>query len=171
MPIRHNGSYLLRNRWHLGVTLIELIAFIVVVGVSVVAIGSVFQHSVIRVQDPIIHSQLISMAQAQLDETMSRRYDENTPTGGIPACGTSGTTCAGLGLDAGELIADINTLDDIDDFNGYQDIPQSGYSRQVLVVYAGADFGVAPEHAKRITVTVTSPQGRSVNLSVYRFNF
>jgi len=153
-----------------GVTLIELLAFIVVIGVGVVAFGGVFQHSVIRVQDPLINSQLMSMAQAQFDEILSRKYDENTPTGGIPACGSS-PLCAGMGLDVGEVLSDISTLDDIDDFNGYQDIPQTNYLRQVSVVYAGTDFGVASENAKRITVSVSSSQGQSVSLSVYRFNF
>ena len=159
------------NNFHQrGFTLIELVAFIVVIGISVTAVGTVFQHSIVRIQDPLIHSQLISMAQSQLDETLSRQYDENTPTGGVPACGSS-IPCAGIGLDAGELLSSISTLDDIDDFNGYADIPQTGYARTVSVVYAGADFNVTSSHAKRITVTVTAPQGQSVNLSVYRFNF
>lgn len=155
---------------HRGFTLIELVAFIVVVGVSVTAIGTVFQHSIIRIQDPLIHSQLITMAQSQLDETLSRQYDENTPTGGVPACGSS-VPCAGIGLDAGEVLSSISTLDDVDDFNGYSDIPQTGYARSISVEYAGADFNVTASHAKRITVTVTAPQGQSVSLSVYRFNF
>jgi MSHA pilin protein MshD len=163
MPINPNHTR--------GFTLIEMIAFIVVVGVSVVAIGNVFQHAVVNIQDPLINSQLIGMAQSQLDETLSRQYDENTPTGGIPACGTLATTCAGIGLESGETITNIATLDDIDDFNGYQDIPQTGYSRAVSVVYAGTDFGTSNHHAKRITVTVTAPQGQSIQLSVYRFNF
>ncbi len=153
-----------------GFTLIEMIVFIVVVGISVVAIGSVFQHSVIKIQDPLINSQLLSMAQSQLDETLSRRYDENTPTGGIPACGTT-TVCAGIGLDSGESITNINTLDDVDDFHGYQDVPQVGYTREIEVINAGADFGVSAANAKRITVMVTASSGQSVQLSVYRFNF
>jgi MSHA pilin protein MshD len=153
-----------------GFTLIEMVAFIVVIGISVTAIGTVFQYSVIRIQDPLIHSQLVSMAQSQLDETLSRQYDENTPTGGVPACGVL-TPCAGIGLDAGENVLLISTLDDIDDFNGYQDIPQTGYQRTVSVVYAGGDFGVTAAQAKRITVTATAPQGQSITLSVYRFNF
>lgn len=153
-----------------GFSLIEMIAFIVVIGISVVAIGTVFQYSAVRVQDPLIYSQLASMAQSQLDETLSRQYDENTPTGGVPACGTT-IVCAGIGLDAGETLNDITTLDDVDDFNGYQDVPQIGYTRQITVVEAGEDFGLTAAHGKRITVTVTAPQGQSLRLSVYRFNF
>ncbi len=158
------------SRLGAGFTLIEMLAFIVVIGVSVVAIGGVFQHSVVKIQDPLINSQLVSMAQSQLDETLSRQYDENTPTGGVPACGTL-SACAGIGLEAGESLSDISTFDDVDDFHNYQDIPQTGYARQVHVVYAGDDFGVSNEHAKRITVTVSAPQGQSIQLSVYRFNF
>ena len=98
------------------------------------------------------------------------KYDENTPTGGIPICGTP-VACVGIGLDAGEVLSNIETLDDIDDFHNFQDVPQTGYLRQVTVVYAGADFGVAAENAKRITVTVTAPAGQQMMLSVYRFNF
>jgi MSHA pilin protein MshD len=153
-----------------GFTLIELIAFIVVIGLSLTTIGSVFQHSVIRIQDPLINSHLLSMAQSQLDEVLSRKFDENTPTGGVPVCG-SGDPCAGIGLDLGEDLSAIATLDDVDDFHLYQDIPAVGYTREVSVVSAGIDFGVDNEQAKRITVTVTSPQGIAMSLASYRFNF
>lgn len=153
-----------------GFTLIELLAFIVVIGISLTAIGSVFQHAIVRINEPVINSHLLSMAQSQLDEILSRRFDENTSIGGIPACGT-GSPCVGIGVDAGESIAVISTLDDVDDFNNYQDIPETNYLRQVFVVNAGSDFGVADEHAKLITVSVTSPQGVVVSLSSYRFNF
>jgi MSHA pilin protein MshD len=155
---------------HQGFTLIELVAFIVVIGISVVAIGSVFQHSIVRIHDPLINNQLLTMAQSQLDEVLSRKYDENTPTGGVPAC-VPLTTCAGIGLDIGESIADVSSLDDVDDFNGYIDIPLTGYHRQVFVIHGGSDFGIDEANAKRITVTVTSPQGEAITLSVYRFNF
>ena len=156
-----------------GFTLIELIAFIVVIGLSLTTIGSVFQHSVIRIQDPLINSHLLSMAQSQLDEVLSRKFDENTPTGGVPVCGSSDGSdpCAGIGLDLGEDLSAIATLDDVDDFHLYQDIPAVGYTREVSVVSAGIDFGVDNEQAKRITVTVTSPQGVAMSLASYRFNF
>ena len=160
----------MRIKFSHGFTLIELIVFIVIVGITVVTLGTVFQSAVIRIQDPVINSQLLAMAQSQLDETLSRKYDENTPTGGVPACGTS-IACVGIGLDVGEILTDVSTLDDIDDFHNFQDAPQPGYIRQVSVVYAGADFGVAAENAKHITVSVTAPSGQQMYLSVYRFNF
>jgi MSHA pilin protein MshD len=153
-----------------GFTLIELVAFIVVIGLSITAIGSVFQYSVVRIQDPLINSHLLSMAQSQLDEVLSRKFDENTPTGGVPACGGS-APCAGIGIEAGEELTSITTLDDVDDFHLYQDVPEVGYTREVSVVNAGTDFGVDNEQAKRITVTVTSPQGVAMSLASYRFNF
>jgi len=153
-----------------GFTLIELLAFIVVVGVSVTVIGSVFQYAATRSQDPLINSRLLTMAQSQMDEVLSRKFDENTPTGGIPACGNV-IACTGIGLDDSELLTSSLTLDDVDEFHLYQDIPEPGYARQVTVVIAGDDFGVGTEHAKRITVTATSPAGVSVSLSSYRFNF
>ena len=60
---------------------------------------------------------------------------------------------------------------DIDDFNGYSDTPQAGYVRSVRVEFAGNDFGVANTNAKLITVRVQAPQGETMSLSAYRFNF
>ncbi len=158
-----------------GFTLIELIAFMVVMGIVIVAVGTAFQHSIVRMQDPLIKHQLLSMAQSSLDETLSRRFNENTPTGGVPACGVMLNTvlipCASAGLDAGESIMDINSLDDVDDFHGFQDIPATGFSRSIQVVSAGEDFGMNSNDAKFISVTVTSPNDQTITLSVYRFNF
>lgn len=157
-----------------GFTLVELIAFLVVIGVSMTAIGSIFFYATERSQTPLINSRMLTMAQSQLDEISSRKFDENTPTGGIPACGTTidnAVACAGLGLDEDEVLTVSSTLDDIDDFHLYQDEPDNGFTRRVEVFMAGEDFGVGNTQAKRITVTVTSPQGTSMSLSTYRFNF
>ncbi|MGS2717653.1 type IV pilus modification PilV family protein [Eionea flava] len=157
-----------------GFTLIELIAFLVVVGVSMVAIGSVFLYATERSQNPLINSRMLAMAQSQLDEISSRKFDENTPTGGVPACDTTinnAVACSGIGLDTAEILTSSSTLDDVDDFHLYQDEPDTGFLREVVVVMAGDDFGVSNDQAKRITVTITSPQGVSMSLSTYRFNF
>lgn len=150
-----------------GVTLVELVVFIVVISLSLGALVQVINQSLIKSVDPIVRVRLLELAQSQLDEVQSRKYDENTPTGGIPACTTG---CAGVGLE-GEDINVVSSLDDVDDFNGYSTTPVAGYSVSVSVSLAGADLGLAAADAKLITVTASADSGESLKLSTYRANF
>lgn len=149
-----------------GFSLIELIVFMVVISVALGSLLAVYNQSVLNSVDPIIRVQMAELAQSQLDKIMARKYDENSPTGGIPACGsfeTGAATCAGMGLDAGESLATESTLDDVDDFNGYSDAPYTGYTRNVVVTLAG--------NTKQVTVTVSGPNNQQLILSAFRANF
>jgi len=150
-----------------GFTLIELLVFIVVISLSLGALVVVMNQALIRSVDPIVQVRLLELAQSQLDEVQSRKYDENTPTGGLPACIA---TCAGVGLD-GETLTSPSTLDDVDDFNGYTATPVPGYTVTVSVTLAGDDLGLALAAAKLITVSATTASGQSATLSTYRANF
>jgi len=121
-----------------------------------------------------------------LDDAMSRRYDEESPVGGSPPC-TLATCSATLGADAGEV--DRGDFADVDDFNIFcgasnsvQDVfgdPSTlfnGYSFEVCVAYDGNYNGTLNEageiDAKVITVTVTPPiQASVVSISAYRGNY
>jgi len=165
--MRTNPS--LASRRQFGVTLIELIVFIIVISLSLGALVQVVNQSVSSSVDPITRVRLLEIAQSQLDEVQSRKFDENTPTGGLPACVAAG--CAGIGLDAGEDLDDASTLDDVDDFHGYDTSLVPGYTLLVQVFEAGVDLGLAAAVAKRIEVTVTAPTGEIIMLSTYRANF
>ena len=137
----------------------------VVVGLALSSMVLVYNQSVANSVDPIIRVQMAELAQSQLDEVLARKYDENTPTGGIPACGSAeigAVACAGMGLDAGESLANDTSLDDVDDFNGYSDTPYPGYTRSVSVTIVG--------NTKQITVIVTAPNNQ-LSLSAFRANF
>ena len=85
-----------------GVSLLELIVFIVVVSIALGALFSVFNHSMVNSVDPIVRVRAMECAQAKLDEIMARKFDENTPSGGVPACGraeTGASGCSGIGAD------------------------------------------------------------------------
>jgi MSHA pilin protein MshD len=153
-----------------GVTLIELLVFIVVMAIAVTAVVGVYSETVRGSNDPLIRLRALELAQAQLDEVLARKFDENTPSGGVPACGsTGGPVCAGI-------LADSD-YDDVGDFDGFVDNSHSGYSIQVSVSEAGGDLGLAPAQARLITVTVSAPSlsinpgGSAVSLSAYRVNF
>lgn len=145
-----------------GVTLLETIVFIVVLAVALVAILRVFNFAVTRSVDPLIRIRAVEIAQAQLDEILSRRFDENSPIGGIPACDSSaGTACLGISPDS--------DYDDVGDYHNYTQNIGDGYVLTVRVVAETAAI-------RRVTVTVDLPDlssrsGSSLVLSAYKVNF
>jgi MSHA pilin protein MshD len=138
-----------------GVTLVELIVFIVVVSIAFTVLMSVYIQSARTNVNPVVQIRLLEAAQSKLDEVMALKYDEATPTGGLPACNSpGGMSCTNLSE---------SNMNDVDDFHGVSDAPYINYQRTVTV----------SSEAKRklITVTVTAPDGQSVALSAYRYNF
>ena len=151
-------------KYQRGVTLIETIVFIVVVSIALVALVKVFSASVINSVDPVVRVRALELAQAQLDEILARKFDENTPTGGVPACDSaSGVACAGIVADA--------DYDDVGDFNNYTNNSYPNYSITVDVNNAGADLGLSVTQARLISVHVGMPGGDSLTLSSYKVNF
>ena len=138
-----------------GVSLIELIAFLIIVGIASGALFKAYNYSLVHSVDPLIELRALELAQAKLDDVLALKYDENAPTGGIPACDTTaGIACSN--------IPDSN-MNDVDDYNGATDSPFTGYTRTVTVSTAS--------NQKLITVTVAGPQSWSVTLAAYRANF
>lgn len=138
-----------------GVTLIELIVFMVVVSIAFAALMAVYVQSAVNNADPIIQARLLEAAQSRLDEVIALKYDEATPTGGVPACGaTGGLPCTNT---------PDNNLNDVDDFHNVSDQPYTNYTRSVTVTTDG--------NRKLITVRVSAPTGQAVTLAAYRYNF
>lgn len=153
MPI--NISVVWKNEK--GVSLIELIVFLVVISIASSALLATYSYSARNSADPIIVVRALELAQARLDEVLALKYDANTPTGGVPACSSTtanATTCNNT------PDADMN---DVDDYNGVSDTPYSGYARSVTVSTSN--------NQKLITVTVAAPKNVSVTLAAYRANF
>lgn len=138
-----------------GVSLIELIVFIVVISIALLALVGVFTQATAFNVDPLIKIRALESAQSQLDKVLALKYDAQTPTGGIPACNsTTGVACNN------SPDADLN---DVDDYNGWFDQPYPGYTRTVSVTTAN--------NIKTISVQVDAPSGISLTLSVERANF
>ncbi len=161
-------------------TLVEMVISIVIVSIAMTAMLSAFSTSMGRSADPLWRNKSLKLAQAYLDEILSKPYDEGTPTGGIPAYNS--VDCDALGSEEGDS---RSLFDDVDDFKGLIDSPPElvtgemsgydGYRVVVDVVCAGGEIsgaGVVPnDQAKRITITITPPNQHSMPFSVYRGNF
>lgn len=151
-----------------GFTLIELISFIVVMGIIVVSLSAVFRQAMRSLEEPTVNSKILDLAYSQLNEVLSRRFDESSPNDGSP-CDVS-VPCSGIGLEAGESLTNSEFLDDVDDFDGYSDIPETGFTRSVRVSSGGALLGIPQAYAKRIDVSVTASSGASIVVTAYKVN-
>lgn len=167
MPTKSTCSPLGKSRCvsgQRGFTLMEVIVFIVVVAIAMGALLAVFNHSVVNSVDPAIRVKALEKAQATLDDILARKFDENTPTGGVPACDSSaGVPCNGISPDG--------DFDDVGDYNGYNNNADARFPISVSVANAGADLGLAANRARLITVSVAMPGGGSLSLSAYKVNF
>lgn len=166
-----------------GVTLVELVISIVIMSFAMVGVLSAFGLGVSRSADPLWQNKSLKLAQLYLDEILAKSYDDNTPVGGLPH--VAAPSCAGLGPDSGES-ARID-FDDVDDYHGTDDSPpvsligalDASYASYRVAVTVTCDNGAsgpvvsasAPNHAKKVLVTVTPPSQSPMSFAVYKGNF
>jgi len=164
---RKNRCSLAHRNARSGFTLIELVVVIVVISLSLLTLIGVFNQAASNSIDPVVQVRALECAQSKLDEILARKFDESTPSGGIPACGsaeTNAANCTGITADA--------DLDDVGDYNGHVDNSLDNCQIIVTVVNAGTELGLSSNvQARRITVTVNSIGGGGAVLSAYRANF
>lgn len=152
-----------------GFSLIELIVFIVVVSIALVALLGIMNQFIAGNVDPVVQARALECAQAKMDQIWGRKFDNSTPSGGLPPCGSfeSGpSACTGISPEA--------SFNDIGDYHNTTDTSWANCSIDVLVEDAGQELGLtAAEDAqvRRITVTANSSGGGQVVLSAYRANF
>lgn len=176
-----------------GVTLIEVIMFIVIVGIAAGGIMLMFAKTTQTSADPLIRKQALAIAESLLEEVRMMPFtfcdpdDANAAnaTGAFVGAGGCATTVEALGPEAGETrYAALTPFDNVNDYNGFA-MPGPGcvggicdingaamtglgaYSASVAV--AGAVFGGIPAaDAQLITVTVTGPGAITVVLNGIR---
>lgn len=85
-----------RRRGQAGLTLIELIVFIVVVSLGLAGVLSVLNITVLKSADPLVSKQALAVADALLEEIMLKDYCDPTP-----AISVSGNLSAGSAVLSG----------------------------------------------------------------------
>lgn len=168
-----------------GFTLVELVVTIAVLSIALLAVAKSLQFSAQYGADTLWQTRTVELVQSYTDEIMTKRFDENSPVGGVPACGAASTACssAPLGAEGEQRSGGINSFDDVDDYNGLNESPPvdalgnvrsdyPGYQVQISVSYAGSDLGLANNtDAKRIAIIITPPGQTALPFNVYRSNF
>jgi len=185
------------NRMHLprraqGLTLIELLMFIVVVGIALAAMLRVFVTATTASADPMIRRQQLAIAESLLREVQLMPFtwcdpdDANVETATSAVVSAAG--CAALvesiGPESGETRYGPTTyFDNVNDYNGFsmagiRDLNNaavaglSGYTASVAVAAATLDtLTAASGDALKITVTVSGPDSSSLVLQGWRTRY
>lgn len=166
-----------RNRNQVGFTLIELVIFIVIVGVALAGVLSVFNITTRHSADPILRKQALAIAEALLEEVMLQPFTYCDPDDATAATATSATISAtGCTTKVEAMGPDVNPngttesrgsatdpFDNVNDYNGLStttNIAGGGsaiYTANVTVT--AADLGnitAASGDALLVTVAVNS---------------
>jgi MSHA pilin protein MshD len=151
-----------------GISLVELILFIIIVSVALAALVLVLNVTIKGSVDPLIHKQALAIAESLLEEV--ELQDFSNPTGGFTGAATQ---------------VNRALFDDVMDYNGFATTgiyPADGsgivvtgltnYNVRVAVVKTTVAWGTIPAgEAAQITVTVTDPGGQTLEAVGYRVNY
>jgi MSHA pilin protein MshD len=179
-----------------GTTLVELVVFIVIVGVSVAGILMVIDRAARASSDPLVAKQALAIAEAFLEEVQLMPFTYCDPDDPAVSTAQSTVDCTlkveAIGPEAAfggqpnnesRSSAD-SPFDNVNDYHGYNTSPTgikdivtnatipalSAYNVQVSV--AATTLGtIASTDALLITVTVTGPFNTSVTLQGYRTRY
>lgn len=170
-----------------GFTLIELIVGIVVLSLSFSLLISLIFPLSEKSADQLHQVRAAELGQSMINEILARAFDEQSDmTGGLIRCGENGVVCTSdddLGADDGETERAL--YDDVDDYIDFDFSNETNaLGESYLDLYPGFNVSVTVSYnnyspidsaviglAKRITVTVTTPQDFDIAFSFYKANF
>ena len=181
-----------------GLSLVELIVFIVVVGVAVAGVLAALNLSTRASADPMIQTQALAIAEAVLEEAQLMPFtycdpdDPQAATALNAGVGATGCTAAASVENPGaeatppygpETRLSVTTpFDNVNDYNGFSMGPGiidmtgaaitglDGYTATVSVANQALG-GIPASDALLITVTVTGPGNTSAVLHGYRVRY
>ena len=181
-----------------GISLIELIMFIVIISIALAGILLVMNRVTGHSADTLIRKQALAIAESLLEEVelMPFTYCDPNDASAVSATSTAGCTNSqdvitgpvpNTESRGGLLSVPIysDPFDNVADYGGFfmpaggiKDIggnaigPASGYSAGIAIARAGTSLSLpADDAALRITVTVTGPDGTPVVLDGYRTRY
>jgi len=144
----------LNNR---GMTLIELIVIIVVMGLAIPALIANLANITWRSAQSQAMGDSLSYARNLLEEIKAKDFsDPDDPDNNT------------LGANADDVYPNYN---DVDDYNGYNDTPAAGFSRRAAVDYVNLSASqwagsASPTDFKRVNVTVSSNSRFTGNITL-----
>ena len=186
--------YIERTAGQTGATLVELIMFIMIIGIALSGVLLVMDQVTGHSADTMARKQALAIAEALLEEVESMPYTYCDPDDANVTSATSavvgGAGCAAtvevLGPEAGETRYADPKFDNLNDYHnfsmngangGIRDISNNlisgldGYAASVVVAEAGLGGIAAASGVLQVTVTVAGPANTQIVLDGYRTRY
>ena len=156
------SSFLLQR----GISLIELIMFIVIVSVSLAGILLVINQITSHSADPLIRKQALAIGESMLEEIQLQDLS------GVACTGTLGPNAARTGASTVCDYKGYSTTTGVRDYStNTVVIPLAAYNIAGVAVTQIATLGgtaITPGSGVMITVTVADPTGATIDVTGYR---
>lgn len=147
-----------------GFTLVEMIIAMVIIGVGLAGVLAAFSTNVRSSADPMIHKQMLAIAEEMMEEILLKPYVDPGTAGTIAGCNRANadniSDYANYGQPVSQPVCDID---------GTAVPALAGYGVTVAVDSAASLGGLA-SNVTKITVTVTRG-GESLSLVGWRTNY
>lgn len=173
-----------------GLSLVELLVFIVVVGIAVTGVLSVYSLNARSSADPMVRKQALAIAESLLEEVLAKPYTYCDPDDDAAETAISAADCAtpeAMGPEAGETrYSNLTPFDNVNDYHGFfmigifdlggNAVPGlEAYTASVQVQPVANFNGIVPvpgdNETLLVTMTVTAPGNQGVSLSGYRTRY
>ena len=173
-----------------GISLIELIMFIVIISIALTGILLVMNQTTAHSADALVRKQSLAIAESLLEEVelMPFTWCDPNDVSAVSATGYGGCTYSqqnAMSYPGTEARGSLSSpFDNVVDYTGYSmspivDINNAGitglgsYSASVAITHVGTSFlGAADNDAGlQITVAVTAPDGTQLKLDGYRARY
>jgi MSHA pilin protein MshD len=185
-------------RTQAGISLIELVMFMVIISVGLAGILSVMNVTTRASADPLLRKQAAAIAESLLEEIELHPFTYCDPDDALAATATSSAGCTGglagsedklpLTFESGETRYADPRFDNVSDYNGFVmnngivDITSTtiagleAYSASVTITQVGASpqfagLSLPNEDVLQIDVRVTSGPNVDIIVTGYRFRY
>ncbi len=148
-----------RFRSQIGITLVELVVSIVIVGVAASGVLLVFHQTVSRSADPMVLHQAVAIGEAYMEEILLKPFNDPDADGEPLRPQFDDVNDYHLLTDVGARDQDNTPI-----------VGLGAYTISVLVTNQALN-GVPVAESLRVDVQVTGPNEVDVTLSGYRTNF
>jgi MSHA pilin protein MshD len=172
-----------------GLSLVEVVVFIVVLGIGIAGIALLYNQVTRASVDPLVRKQAVAIATSLMEEIQLRPFTYCDPDDAAVFTAAAPAGCAtpeNIGAEGGETRYGPAFFDNVSDYAAFppmvgsiQDVTNTtiagltGYSAQVQIAAAGGDFpaAVPADDALLITLTVTGPANTQIVLRGYRLRY